>query len=68
MNTNVRFCLSYDIHITLKFHFDIKKLKLRHYLQKGCYGRHNVSRKSINYLWFINLIPWRCFTPRLNVI
>ena len=33
-----------------------------------CYGRHNVSRKSVNHQWFIDFIAWRYFTPRRNVI
>ena len=33
-----------------------------------CYGRHNVSRKSINQEWFIDFIAWRYFTPRRDVI
>ena len=28
-----------------------------------CYGRHNVSRKSVNHWWFIDFIAWRYFTP-----
>ena len=32
------------------------------------YGRHNVSRKSINQLWFIDFIAWRYFTPRRDVL
>ena len=48
---NVIFYLSYDIKITLKSHFCRKK----HYNSvafnaQRCYGRHNLSRKSINRL------------------
>ena len=32
------------------------------------YGRHNVSRKSVNHYWFIDFIAWRYITPRRNVI
>ena len=31
------------------------------------YGRHNVSRKSVNHLWLIDFIAWRYFTPRRDV-
>ena len=33
-----------------------------------CYGRHNVSHKSIILLWLIDFIAWRYFTPRRDVI
>ena len=32
------------------------------------YGRHNVSCKSVNHLWFIDFIAWRYSTPRRDVI
>ena len=27
---------------------------------------HNVSRKSVNHLWFIDFKAWRYFTPKRN--
>ena len=42
------FYLSYDIKITLKSHFCRKKVIILLSTQSG-YGRHNVSRKSINH-------------------
>ena len=35
---------------------------------QSCYGRQNVSRKSINHQWFTDFIAWRYFTPRRDVI
>ena len=48
---NVRFYLSYDIQITLKSHFLCKKtLYSCHFMYANVvYGRHNVSRKSVNH-------------------
>ena len=31
-------------------------------------GRHNVSRKSVNHLWFIDFIAWCYFTSRRDVM
>ena len=39
----------YDIKITLKSHFSRKKRYNFVIMYVTCYGRHNVSRKSINY-------------------
>ena len=47
-STNVRFYLSYGIKITLKFQFWRKNVIILLCTQR-CYGRHNVSRKSINH-------------------
>ena len=33
-----------------------------------CYGRHNISRKSINHQWFIDFNAWRYSTPRRDVM
>ena len=43
-----RFYLSYDIKITLKSHFCRKNFIILSLCTQRCYGRHNVSRKSIN--------------------
>ena len=47
-STNVRFYLSYGIKITLKSHFWRKNVINLLLCTQRCYGRHNVSRKSIN--------------------
>ena len=47
--TNVRFYLSYDIKITLKSHFCRKNVIILSLCTQRCYGRHNVSRKSVNH-------------------
>ena len=41
-----------DIKITLKSHFLRKKVIILLLCMQRCYGRHNVSLKSV---WFINL-------------
>ena len=41
--------LSYDINITLKSHFWRKRDKNLSLCMQCCYGRHNVSRKSVNH-------------------
>ena len=46
---NVRFYLSYDIKITLKSHFWRKKVIIASLFMQRCYGRNNVSRKSVNH-------------------
>ena len=48
LGTNVRFYLSYDIKITLKSHF-LLKCDFFVIVHLNCYGRHNVSRKSVNH-------------------
>ena len=63
---NVRFHLSYDSKITLKSQFSREDVIILSFRQH-CYGRHNVSSKSINHLWFTDFIAWRYFTPRLDV-
>ena len=50
MSTNARFYLSYDIKIILKSDFcriNVISLSL---CTHRCYGRHNVSRKSVSIL------------------
>ena len=48
-STNVRFYLSYSIKITLKSHFWRENAMHLFLCTQRCYGRHNVSRKSINH-------------------
>ena len=45
----VRFYLSYDIKITLKSHFCRKNVMILSLCTQRCYGRHNVSQKTINH-------------------
>ena len=48
--TNVRFYLSYDIKITLKSsHFCRINILIVSLCTKRCYGRHNISHKSVNH-------------------
>ena len=39
----------YDIKITLKYHFYRKNVIILSIYTQRCYGRHNISRKSINH-------------------
>ena len=48
-STNVRFYLSYGIKITLKSHLCCKNVILLSLCTHRCYGRHNVSSKSISH-------------------
>ena len=57
-----------DIKITLKSHFCRKNVIILSLCTQRCYGRHNVSHKSISHLWFIDFIAWRYFTSRRDVI
>ena len=41
---------------TLKSHFWRKNVIFFSLCTQRCYGRHNVSRKSINHKWFTNFI------------
>ena len=54
----------YHMTNTLKSDFWRKNVIILSLCTQRCYGRHNVSRKSINHLWFIDFIAWRYFTPR----
>ena len=65
-NTRARM-LDYIYHMTNTLECD-KNVIILSLCMQGCYGRHNVSRKSINQLWFIDFIAWRYFTPRRDVI
>ena len=58
----------YHMTHTLKSHFWRKNVIILSLCTQRCYGRHNVSRKSINHWWFIDFIAWRYFTPRRDVI
>ena len=49
-STNARFYLSYDIKITLKTHFCCKNIIILALSTQRCYGRSNVSRKSVMHL------------------
>ena len=71
-NTEARMFYSishnYDIKITLKSHFLSKYVFILSLCKQRCYGRHNVSRKSVIHYCFINFIAWRYCTPRRDVI
>ena len=68
-NTRARMLDSiYLMTNTLKSHFLRKNVIILSLCAQRCYGRHNVSRKSINHWWFINFIAWRYFTPRRDVM
>ena len=58
----------YHMTNTLKYHFRRKNVIILSLCTQRCYGRNNVSRKSINHQWFIDFIVWRYFTPRRDVI
>ena len=47
-NTRARM-LDYDIKITLKSHFCRKNVIILSLCTQRCYGRHNVSRKSVSH-------------------
>ena len=54
-------------HMTLNLlWFFISCIKTAPLCIQRCYGRHNVSRKSVNQ-WFIDFIAWRYFTSRGDV-
>ena len=46
----------------------VKNVIILSLLIQRCSGRHNISRKSVNHWWFIDLIAWRYFTPRCEVL
>ena len=46
---NVRFCLLYGIKINSKSHFWRKHVLILSIYTQRCYGRHNVSQKSVNH-------------------
>ena len=47
---NTRARISYDIKNTLKSHLWRKNVIILSLCTQRCYGRHNVSRKSVNHL------------------
>ena len=68
-NTRARMIDSiYHMTNTLKSHFWRKNIMILSSCTQRCYGRHNVSRKSINHWCFTDFIAWRYFTPRRDVI
>ena len=68
-NTRARMLDSiYHMTNTLKSHFWRKNVIILSLYASRCYGRHSVSRKSINHWWFIDFIAWRFFNPRRDVI
>ena len=58
----------YHMTKTLKSHFWLKNVMILSSYTQRCYGRHNISRKSLNHQWFIDFIAWRYFTPRRDVM
>ena len=58
----------YHMTNTLKSHFWRENVIVLSLCAQRCYGRHNVSHKSINHQWFIDSIAWRYITPRRDVI
>ena len=68
-NTSARMLDSiYHMNNTLKSRLWCKNIIILSSCTQRCYGRHNISRKSINHLWFIDFIAWRYFTTRCDVI
>ena len=68
-NTRARMLDSiYHMTNTLKSQYWRKNVMILSSCTQRCYGRNNVSRKSINHLWFTDFIAWRYFTPRRDVI
>ena len=68
-NAGVRMLDSiYHMTNTLKSNFWCKNVIILSLCTLRCYGRHNVSRKSINHEWFIDFIAWCYFTLRRDVI
>ena len=58
-----KFYVSYDIKITFKSQFFRKYVTILSLCMQRCYGRHNVSRKSVSILILHGEI-----TPRRDVI
>ena len=57
-----------DSKITLNSHFWRKEVIIVSLCTQHCYGRHNISRKSVNHKWFIDFIAWPYLTARCDVI
>ena len=58
----------YHMTKTLKSHFWLKNFMILSSYTQRCYGRHDISRKSLNHQWFIDFIAWRYFIPRRDVM
>ena len=58
----------YHMTKTLKSHFWLKNFMILSSYMQRCYGRHDISRKSLNHQWFIDFIAWRYFIPRRDVM
>ena len=68
-NTRARMLDSiYHVTNTLKSDYWRKNVIILSLCTQRCYGRHNISRKSINHKWFIDFIAWRYFAPRRDDI
>ena len=68
-NTRARMLNSvYYMTNTLKSLFWRKNVIILSLCAQRCYGRHYISRKSINHSWFTDFIAWRYFTSRRDVI
>ena len=65
---NTRARMLDSIYHIIKSHFCRINVIILSLCTQRCYGRHNVSRKSINHQWFTDFIAWRYFTPRRDVI
>ena len=58
----------YHMTNSLKSHFWRYNVMILSSCTQRCYGRNNVSRKSLNHYWFTDFIAWCYFTPRRDVI
>ena len=65
-NTRARMLDSLN-HMTDYFEISFLAYKSDYFVitMQRCYGRHNISRKSVVVYWFLT---WHYFTPRRNVI
>ena len=66
-NNNRARMLDSIYHMTLS-QFCRKNVIILSLCAQLCYGRHNVSCKTINHWWFIYFIAWRYYTPRQDVM
>ena len=70
-NTGARIIHS-TYHMTLRllwYHISVvKNIIILSLCTQRCHGGHNVSRKSVNHLWFIDFIAWRYYTLKRDVI
>ena len=57
----------YHMTDTSKSHFWCKNVMIL-LCKQCCYGRHNLSHKSINHKWLMNFIEAGYFTPRHDLI